>query len=511
MTGPPEGPSPEPHTARRRAAWAATLFICFGTFLRVYRFWSSGLWTDEYGTWWVVADGGWREVVHRSVHVQGQSPVYYLIVKVSTLVFGTGPFGLRAPSIVFGIVTLALAYPLGRAVFKQRYAAVFMVAAAAVSVPLLWYSQDARPYALALCFVVLSFLCYLRLLECNAGRWRVAYVLGAAGAFYAHYVFAFVVVVQMAHLLAARGRAALRGRTWPLTLLALALLCLPAAAQLASLAGRRGVLDWVPPATWYVVLHLFIAYLDLPLLVVLGVVIVLIGVSTRQARALFDRVTVVLLVAWLLLPIAVFGAASRLLGVTLLFERYVLFILPAGLLVAAGLASLGRREGWRGLAPFAALLVFSLAWNLVPSAQRTGGFGDRYDEDWAGAVASLEKVAGPDDVILYGTAFAEADQLRLPNPDPLLLGFIRAPLTAHLRAARDYPMLGLPFRVNDQTLPYVRSLLARAAGSRRVVIIGLGEAVPLVARALFSTGIFAPPTVTAHGLVSVIVLERKGV
>jgi len=64
--------------------------------------------------------------------------------------------------------------------------------------------------------------------------------------FYAHYVFAFVVVVQVAHLLVVRGRSWLSSRAWPLTLLALGLVCLPAAPQLVHLFERRGVLDWVP-------------------------------------------------------------------------------------------------------------------------------------------------------------------------------------------------------------------------------------------------------------------------
>jgi hypothetical protein len=489
--------------------WSATLFICVGIYLRAFRFWSPSLWRDEYGTWWVVAEG-WREVVHRGLSMQGQSPVYYLIVKLSTLAFGAGPFGLRLPSIVFGTITLALAYPLGWVVWKQRYAAVFVVAAAAVNGQLLWYSQEARPYALALCCVVLSFLCYARLLgDGVTARWRVGYVAATVAVFYAHYVFAFVVVVQMAHLLVVRGCAALRGRKWLLTMFVLGVLCSPGALQLASLAGRRAVLDWVPPGTWHVAVQLFIAYLNLPFLVVLGVVILLVGVVPLRARVLFDRNSVSLLALWLLLPIAVFGAASRVLGVTLLFDRYLLFILPAGLLVAAGLAALGRRDGWRGGASFALLLVASVAWYLVPSVQRTGGFGDRYNEDWAGAVQSLERVAGPGDAILYSTGFVEADQLRLPKPDPLLLSFIRAPLTANLHTGRQYPMEGLPFRVNAETTSYLRSLLTRAASSRRVVIIGLGEAVPFAAAVLLRTEAFASPAIMVHGTVSVIVLERR--
>jgi hypothetical protein len=494
--------------ALRATGWAVALFLCLGAFLRVYRFTRPGLWTDEYGTWWAVAQGGWSDVVHRAIHIHGQSPFYYLIVKFSTDLLGAGPFSLRLPSIVFGIATLAIAYPLGLAVFRQPYAALFTLAAFAVSEPLIWYSQEARPYALALFCTGLSFLCYLRALDRGSGAWHAAYALTTAGAFYAHYLFGFAVMVQLAHLFVVRGRSWLSSRTWRLTLLALGLLCLPAAPQLAHLFERRATLDWVPPVTSSVLLHLFVAYLDLPLLMVLALMTFLVGLRSEHGSPLFDRTSVSLVALWFLLPIGALGAASVLLGVTLLFDRYVLFILPAGLLVAAGVAGLGRREGWRGLVPFLTLLVFTFSWSLIPSVQRTGVFAERYDEDWTGAVASLESIARPGDVVLYSTAFAEADQLRLPAPDPLILSFIRAPLTANLRPGREYTLLGLPFRVNDQTRPYVLSVVRQASAGRRVVIIGLGDAVAEVMKMLIGNGGFTAAMLAPYGLVRVIVLER---
>src|SRR5687767_8826017 len=106
----------------RATASAVALFLSVGAFLRIYRFWGPGLWTDEYGTWWAVAQPGWSDVVHRVSHIHGQSPFYYLIVKLSTELLGASPFSLRLPSVVFGIATLALAYPLGIALFRQPYA-----------------------------------------------------------------------------------------------------------------------------------------------------------------------------------------------------------------------------------------------------------------------------------------------------------------------------------------------------------------------------------------------------
>jgi hypothetical protein len=261
--------------------------------------------------------------------------------------------------------------------------------------------------------------------------------------------------------------------------------------------------------SWSVLLHLFVAFLDLPLLIVLVLVTFLIGFRSEHGGQLFDRTSVSLVALWFLLPVGALGAASLLLGVNLLFDRYVLYILPAGLLVATGVAALGRREGWRGLVPFLTLLVFSFSWSLIPSVQRTGGFAERYDEDWTAAVASLESIARPGDVILYGTAFAEADQLRLLAPKPLILSFIRVPLTANLRPGRKYTLLGLPFRVNDETRPYVLSVMRQASAGRHVLIIGLGDAVAEATKMLIATGGFTPMTLTPHGLVRVIVLERK--
>lgn len=508
----PSGPIPLRRTSRPgTTTLAAAALVALGAFLRLYAFWRPGLWADEYGTWWVVAGpGGWGEVVDRTLHIQGQSPFYYLIVRLFTDVLGTGAFALRLPSILFGIATVALAYPLGVAVFGRRRAGLLAVAAFAVSTPLIWYAQEARPYALALLCTVLSFLSYLRAAATGALAWRAGYVLATAAAFYAHYVFAFVVVLQVAHLTLTHGRAWLAARAWPLTLLALGLLWLPALPHLVHLFERRTVLDWVPPVTWLGVLHVVIAYLDLPLLVALGICLAVIGLRPDWREHLAARGPFRLLAVWFALPIAVFAGARLLLGVTLLFDRYVVFILPAGLLVAVALAGLGRRDGWRGLAPLAVLLLFSAAWNFVPSLQRTGGFGDRYDDDWVGAVAALERAAQPGDVVLYGSAFVEADQLPRADPDPRVLSFIQAPLTANLDAADRYVLLGLPFRVNERTRSYLGTVLARAAGSRRVHIIGRGEAVPLAAKALVGSRAFTATTVTQHGLVSVIVLERNG-
>jgi uncharacterized membrane protein len=188
-------------------ARVAIAIVGLGAFLRAYNVGVPELWIDEYGTRWVLADLPLGETVSRVVHFHGQSPLYYLIARVSCGLFGVSAFSLRLPSLLFGIGVLAVAYPLGVRLFRQRHAALVALALFAVNERLIFYSQDARPYALALLCAMLSFLFYVDLLGTDTAARRVAYVLSTAGAFYAHYLFGLVAVVQLLHLTAMRGAA----------------------------------------------------------------------------------------------------------------------------------------------------------------------------------------------------------------------------------------------------------------------------------------------------------------
>ena len=148
-----------------RAAWALLACLCVGTFLRIHNFWLPNLWLDEYGTWWVVSASTWTEVAERAINVQGQSPFYFLIVKFFTRLFGEGSFQLRLPSVIFGVLTLFVAFRLALQIFRDENVALVSVAVFSITEQLIWFSQNARPYALALFLTLLSFLLFLHFLQ----------------------------------------------------------------------------------------------------------------------------------------------------------------------------------------------------------------------------------------------------------------------------------------------------------------------------------------------------------
>src|SRR4029077_9241470 len=84
---------------------------------------------------------------------------------VWTQVTGTGEFGLRSLSALAGVATVPVAYLLGLEL-RGRRAGLMAAALVAVNPMLLWYSQEARAYAL------LALLCAVSLLYCARAERR---------------------------------------------------------------------------------------------------------------------------------------------------------------------------------------------------------------------------------------------------------------------------------------------------------------------------------------------------
>ena len=153
-----------PQPEQKRSYNALVLFIiCLGAILRVYNFWVPPIWVDEYGTWWVVAADAWSEVIERTLRIQGQSPFYYLLVRTIAGLGGYGALQLRLLSVICGIATLALVYPLAVKIFNDCRVALLSLIIFALSEPLIWYAQIARPYSLALFFSLVSFWSFVSL------------------------------------------------------------------------------------------------------------------------------------------------------------------------------------------------------------------------------------------------------------------------------------------------------------------------------------------------------------
>jgi mannosyltransferase len=144
-----------------------------------------------------------RAVVHR----ENTPPLWYLLVWAWSRLAGTGEVALRLPSALAGIATVAIAWGLGQELAGRRAAAA-TAALVACSPLMVWYSQEARAYALFVTLTALAAWCCLRADAAPTPGRLAAFAASAAAALATHYFAVFLVAPMCLWLLRPRGAAA---------------------------------------------------------------------------------------------------------------------------------------------------------------------------------------------------------------------------------------------------------------------------------------------------------------
>lgn len=127
-------------------------------------------------------------------------PLYYLLAWVWTKAFGLGEVGLRSFSALCGTAAVPLAWLAARELVSSR-AALAVAGLAAVNPLLVWYSQEARSYALLLLLGTASLWLFARLVKRPSGRDAAAWAVVSALALATHYFAVFAVAAETAVLL----------------------------------------------------------------------------------------------------------------------------------------------------------------------------------------------------------------------------------------------------------------------------------------------------------------------
>jgi mannosyltransferase len=178
----------------------------------------------------------WSAIAHDGGNMSG----YYVLIHVLISLFGKGLLVLRLPSAICTGLAVGLLEVLGLRLFDRRVAFIAGLVSA-VSLPLVFWGQSARSYALLVALVTGSFLAFVFMVD--GRRHRVAwlgYALCTALAMYASLMALLIIPAQLIVLGWHRARA--RAVGWALA--AVAVLCVP----LMVLVAQRGSgqLFWVP-------------------------------------------------------------------------------------------------------------------------------------------------------------------------------------------------------------------------------------------------------------------------
>jgi mannosyltransferase len=142
----------------------SSLLLLVATGLRLYALGQNSLWVDEHGSL-LTARFPLGDISAAALsHDAFEPPVYFWLLHLAIRFFGDSEVALRFPSAVAGAVTVPLAALLLRALGASTRLALIGAALLALSPLHLWYSQEARPYALLVCLGVGALVCFLRAL-----------------------------------------------------------------------------------------------------------------------------------------------------------------------------------------------------------------------------------------------------------------------------------------------------------------------------------------------------------
>ncbi|HEX3830905.1 MAG TPA: glycosyltransferase family 39 protein [Solirubrobacteraceae bacterium] len=197
--------------AQRPRWWLLAGIVLLGAVLRFPTLGEQSFWFDEATTWQIVAHG-LGHVLHQVPQTESTPPLYYVLLWCWSRVFGLSEAGLRSLSAVFGTATIVVMWAIGRRVASERTGLVAALLTAANPF-LVWYSQEARAYALLLLLSAVSLLTLVRVLSTPSRGRMLAWGVTAALALAAHY-YAIVVIVPealwLAVVLRRRGLLTLR-------------------------------------------------------------------------------------------------------------------------------------------------------------------------------------------------------------------------------------------------------------------------------------------------------------
>ncbi len=201
----------------RRVYLMAIIFVTFA--LRLLWLGEQSLWYDE-GVSWLLAQKSLPHLIQWTA-ADIQPPLYYLILWLTTRLWGDSEWALRFPSVLFNLLTLPLLYALARHLFKtppirQGKTASLLAAVLFCFSPLMvYYSQETRMYTLLVLEAVLAGYFLIKILEnslltpaANMSTFILSppvwgYILSAATALYTHYFAAFLLVAHALYALIA--------------------------------------------------------------------------------------------------------------------------------------------------------------------------------------------------------------------------------------------------------------------------------------------------------------------
>ena len=519
--------------------------ILFAAFMRLCDSPQSSLWTDEFATYWVSSAPTLSECIARATPTQGQSPFFYVLEWGVLQIFTHDEFSLRLLSLASSLISVALIFFLALLIFGKYspfsepdanddnsksdiesdafFPAIFAALMFAISESAIYYAQEARPYALAVMFALLSQIFFFALLRRSSKRNIVLYIIASSLICYTHYIFGTLLLTQnlwMLYLFLKSGRERVqeihvkskKDRVlelfklkagdisfggWCILQLSLIATLLPLLFHLMPILKNGDKWNWVPKGGLWDMVKLFNDMIDLKFIFfALSLFLFLLtmknfiflwrpainsqpssgcysGFSSSRYQHIFS-----FLILWLATPLLFAYFATECLNSSLMDQRYLILIFIPYFLLGSLATAMLRSKIAKSI--FTTLMViFYFVQTLIPNFLNSAHFTPRISHNWRYALHSLKMNLRPDDSILLRSGFIKENWIPTTQNE-IIKEYVQAPLKSfyftEVKGGHDpKAVYNLTFSPLRKFEPYYRKISAMAAKSDRVWIIGIKQ------------------------------------
>lgn len=132
---------------------------------------NQSLWLDEAIGAIAARDYSYGEIVTKFILFDNHTPGYYLLLKFWASVLGSSEIALRSLSVVFGVLTVCLVY-------KIKKTAALLLATSQIHV---YFSQEARMYAMAAFFATLAMVFFIKALKTDKNSYWLVFSASLLG------------------------------------------------------------------------------------------------------------------------------------------------------------------------------------------------------------------------------------------------------------------------------------------------------------------------------------------
>lgn len=183
----------------RKGVLLFLLVLAIGSWLRIYDLGAESLWLDEAISENFVK-GNVAYIINESALQHNTPPLYWLILHYWTALLGNSEVALRSLSAILGIGAILITYLVGKELFNHKVGLIGSLLSA-ISYFHIYYSQEARAYALLLFLSLLSYFFFIRIFKRDGNWYYPCYFLTNILLGYVHIYGLFIIASQVLYFI----------------------------------------------------------------------------------------------------------------------------------------------------------------------------------------------------------------------------------------------------------------------------------------------------------------------